>query len=173
MKKIAAIVLLISFVGIGWTIRQHKDTNAKIKAVFMYNFTKYIEWPESYRSGDFIICIFGDSPLISELNDMAVSKTAGSRHFKVQKINSANEIGKCNILFVPEAKTEELTKLAALLKGKSTLIISESPEATKKGAIINFIVVNNKQKFELNTTNAENHGLLVGTILKKLAIVVD
>ena len=51
------------------------DTNSKMKAIFIMNFTKLIEWPKAYREGDFVVGVVGESPLYTELIKMAKTKT--------------------------------------------------------------------------------------------------
>jgi len=72
--------------------------NYKQYTIFIYSFTRYVQWPEPYNQGDFEILIMGDSPILEELNKMAQSKKIGDRAIKVIKITSVSEIRKCNML---------------------------------------------------------------------------
>jgi Fe-S cluster assembly iron-binding protein IscA len=150
---------------------QKDDTNAKIKAVFLYNFTRYFEWPA--KEGNFVITIIGDNPgLVAELNKMAASKMVGSQKIEVQNHQSINSAEKSNILFILPDKSSQLADAMAKYKGKGTLIITEKSGLAKVGATINFIVEENKQKFELNKTAAAKAGLKVGSTLEQLAASV-
>jgi YfiR/HmsC-like len=80
---------------------------------------------------------------------------------------------KCQMLFVNTDKSDLLPKIIAKLKGKSTLVISEKEGAIKSGSIINFIIKDSKQKFELSVNNAEKSSLRVSKTLLPLAIEVN
>ena len=148
------------------------DTNAKIKAVFLYNFTKYIEWPKEERSGKFVFGVLGNSPLYTELSNMSKTKKVNGSPIEVKKFNSPNEINGCHVIYVPPASSGKWTEVLKKVSGKSTLLVSEKPGLAKQGAIINFVVKDNRQKFELNLSNAQKHELKVSSSLEALAIVV-
>lgn len=78
--------------------------NENVKAVFIYNFTKYISWPQSESSGDFIVGVLGSPAMESSLNALAAKKKVGTRDIKVLNFNSFDAIQKCHILFVGNAK---------------------------------------------------------------------
>jgi len=150
------------------------DTNAKIKAVFIYNFTKYIEWPSSYQSGEFTIGILGDNPtLFNELTKMSKVKKVANQSFSIKSYNLVSEVDNPHILYIPNDKAAELSEAVKKLKGKSTLIVTEKPGLAKLGSAINFIIVGNRQKFELNKSTAEQHKLKVASTLENLAVMVN
>lgn len=155
------------------TYNQTIDTNAKIKAMFVYNFTKYIEWPQNYKDGNFVIGILGNSSLFSELNSMANSKKAGAQSFEIKNFSSASSVSKCHMLIIASDITSGFSDALSKIKNNSTLIITEKPGLAKQGSAINFVVQNNKQAFELNKANLEKYDLKVSSNLLALAIVVD
>lgn len=148
------------------------DTNSKIKAVFIYNFTKYIEWPSTYKKGSFKVAVVGETPLYNELSKMAQTKKVAGQSFEVKKYKSVTEIEKCHIVYLPKEKTESLPKLLSKVKQYSTLIVTEQTGLIDKGAGINFVIQNNKQKFELNKRNVEKQKLKVSSNLEALAFSV-
>lgn len=148
-----------------------KATEAKIKVVYLYNFTKYIQWPPEYQAGDFIIGVLNGSPaLLNELTKMASSKTAGSQRFIIKNYKTVAEIGKCNMLYVPEGSNSLLGDALKKVKGLSTLLVTEFEGDAKKGAAINFVIKDNKQEFELNKGNAEKCHLEINSSLSALAV---
>lgn len=178
MKRIASIILVTVLpIVTAFTpsaSSQKVDTNAKIKAVFIYNFTKYIEWPENYKSGEFTIGILGDSQaLFNELDKMSKVKKVNNQSFSIKSIEEVSNLGNPHILYIPEDSTDQLNKALSQLKGKSTLVITEKPGLAKQGAAINFIVVGNRQKFELNKNTIETRNLKVASVLEQLAVLVN
>lgn len=169
-KYLIILVLLVS----GFSFVQNIDTNAKIKAVFLYNFTRYFEWPESKKSGNFVIYVVGkNEALVKELNKMAETKTVGNQ--KMEIINTPVYDGKSkpHMLFMLPDVSKSIGDVTAKLKGKGTLIIAEKEGAAKTGAAINFVVIENKQKFEYSKTSAVKAGLKTSEDFKALAIAVD
>lgn len=166
------IVLILMVFGFGFV--QNIDTNAKIKAVFLYNFTRYFEWPDAKKSGNFIIQVIGkNDALIKELTKMAETKVVGSQ--KLEIINSQSYDGKSkpHMLFLLPEMSKSIPDITSKLKGKGSLIIAEKEGAAKSGAAINFVIIDNKQKFEYSKNSAVKAGLKTSEDFKALAIAVD
>ncbi|MBY0426761.1 MAG: YfiR family protein [Cytophagales bacterium] len=149
------------------------DPNAKIKAIFIYNFTKYIEWPSSAKQGDFVIGVFGKTNITAELEKMALLKKAGNQTIVIKQLSSVNEITNCQMLFIAADKSSQIGNVMNKIKNNSILIVSEDPGMAKKGSAINFVPTGNKLTFELNRTAAQKHELNVSSSLNQLAILVD
>lgn len=150
-----------------------EEANARIKAIYIYNFTKYIEWPDNYKDGSFVIGFIGNnSALLSELSRMAGSKKVGNQSIEIRNISSIDDT-KFNIIFILSDNSSQLSEVISKTKGKSTLIVTEKPGLAKQGSAINFIIIDNKQKFELNKTNIEKYKLKVATSLVQMAQVVN
>jgi len=172
LKKIVSIFVLLFFLTSGFKLGTTVDTNAKIKAVFIYNFTKYIEWPQSYKEGEFTIGIVGETPLYSELIKMTETKKVANQTLEVKKFTSPTEVTKCHILFVTKENGSDLTAIIKKLKNNSTLLVTEENGLMEKGAGINFIIKDNRQKFELNKGNVEKYKLKISSNLEALAFTV-
>lgn len=153
---------------------QNIDTNAKIKAVFLYNFTRYFEWPDAKKTGNFIIHVVGkNDALVKELNKMAESKMVGNQ--KMEIVYSAAFDGKTkpHMLFLLPDVSKMIPDITSKLKGKGSLVIAEKDGAAKSGAAINFVIIENKQKFEYSKNSAVKAGLKTSEDFKALAIAVD
>lgn len=178
MRKIFAILLaVILLFSTGFTEKpavQKVDTNAKIKAVFIYNFTKYIEWPAADQEGEFKIGILGENPsLFNELDKMSKVKKVANRSFSIKTFSSIDDSNIPHILYIPDDSTNMLKEAVEKLKGKSTLIVTEKPGLAQQGSGINFVIVGNRQQFELNKNNVSRHNLKVASVLEKLAVLVN
>ena len=149
------------------------DTNAKMKALYVYNFTKYIDWPESYKQGNFIIGLLGETSIKQELDKVALTRKAVNQTIEVKQFASVDQIDNCHMLYVSKEKSGEFNAAVQKTKDKSTLVITEENGFAQKGAGISFIVVESRQKFELSKLNIEKRDLKVGSQLISLAIVVD
>ncbi len=143
-----------------------------IQANIIYRFTKYIEWPESKKKGDFIIGIIGDSPLAEELKKFITNKTAGDQKIIMKKFSSSSETYNCNILFISEDESSSLKKIALRTAGNPILLVSESDGLALKGACINFTIVSDHLKLEINKNNIERRNLNIASELLQLGITV-
>ncbi len=145
----------------------------KLHTVFIYNFTKHIEWPEAYRKGDFVIGVLGTSPIIGELENLATTRNVAGQNIVVQKFKKPEDIVQCHILYIPQSQSDEIGAAMAMVKNFSTLIIADKKGMANAGAAINFIVDGSKQKFEFKKSNATKYGLKVSSDLERLAVIVD
>ena len=151
------LVGLLSLAAYGSQAQQ--GTDYAIHANIIYRFTKYIEWPNDKKSGDFTIGIVGDSPLYDVLKDFVVNKTAGSQKIVIKKMSSSASSYNCNILFICEDESGKLKKIAGITAGTPVLILSESAGLARKGSCINFITVDEHLKLEINKSNIEQRNL--------------
>lgn len=145
----------------------------KLHPVYIYSFTKYVLWPETYKEGNFEILVIGDSPIIKELNAMAgAKKTPDNRTIVVTKINAPAEIKKCHVIFVPAGKSKQLPEIIEKVGTQSILIITEEEGLGLKGSNINFIVKDGKLVFELNQGSMTKQNLKASIELSRLAIQI-
>jgi Fe-S cluster assembly iron-binding protein IscA len=172
MKGFGRISVLVVFFLLSFVTRAADGTGAKIKVTFIYNFISYIEWPESYRQGTFVVAVLGHSPVFNEFVVLANKKKAGQQEFEVKNYISLDGISRCHILYVASDCRVPMKDILAKVKDYSTLIITEKSGMAKQGAAINFVVNNNKQQFELNKSNAEKYKLKVSSSLVNLSIPV-
>ena len=167
-KRFFTICLLVT--AFVFTSKAQAD---KLQAFFIYNFTKYIEWPADYQSGNFEILVLGNSTIDIYLKEIALSKKVGNQTIEIKKISSAGEISKCHILFISKEKSGELQNVISKIGSNNTLIITEKDGLASAGAAINFVIISDKQKFELNKRNVTKYGLKINNQLDGLAIIVN
>jgi hypothetical protein len=169
MKKIFFIsILFLTIFSVSYAQKE------KYQSLFIYNFTKYIKWPDSYHADKFVIGVIGNSTVLESLNAMAESKkkTGTGQSLEVKKYGSIGEIGDCNILFVSENVVASLGQIENQTSSKPILIVSDSPGMANKGSVINFVEQDGKIKFELNESQAVKRQLVVSGSLTSLAIII-
>ncbi len=164
MKNILIIVVLSLFTHLLY------GQSEKVQAMFIYNFTKYVEWPASSQTGNFTICVLGNSPIYEELIKIAEVKSAGSQPIVVKRVKSVTEVSNQHILFISNNKSKESQSALSQITSNPTLIITETDGMLKNGSAINFIMVDNKQRFEIKKENITNKGLTISSELEKFAI---
>lgn len=169
MKKVKYLFIIL-FIAL---VCKLNAQNEKFKALFMYNFTKYIEWPSNERSGDFIIGVLGNSPLTSELKTIAGKQKVGVQPIVVKVFETVEEIQKCHILFIPASKSAMLPAILSKTTSLSTLLVGESTGFASLGGCINYVSDGSKLKYEVSKSNIEKHGLVVSSSLISLGIEVN
>jgi hypothetical protein len=164
------ILTLLSVVAL--SMQTERDVNSNLKARYIFNFANMIEWPSALGKGNFNIGLFGESDnLYNELSKYN-SKSVGSQTIKVAQYNESN-VAACHILFVTKEQSDKTTAMVKKFKSKGTLIITEKEGSLKDGSIINFVIRNNRQSYELSKTNAGKHKLIIGKQLTELAAKVE
>ena len=166
MRKCVLLILFVMASSLGYA------QNYKTHVLYIFSFTKYVIWPEASSQGDFEIAVLGDTPLYEGLLDLAKAKKVGERNIKVTKIQNVSEIKTFNILFVPAAKSAQLTEVLNKVDTQSTLIITEEQGLGAKGSDINFLMKDGKLVFELNQAATSKHNLKVSNNLVSLAILI-
>jgi hypothetical protein len=143
-----------------------------LKAAFIYNFTNFVEWSSSSEE-QFVIGVLGNSLIAEPLEEIARTKMVRNKKIVIREFSSPDEITPCDILFVSKNSPFALEEIISSSIVKKTLVICEKRGAAVAGACINFVVVNDKLKFETNLNSINAAGLKVSSQLLKLAIVVN
>lgn len=151
---------------------QVKEKEADLKAVFIYNFTKYVDWEVNEPQNEFVIGIIGSSAVTKSLVEIAKTNSAKNKKISIRRFNSPDEIGNCHVLFITQKSPFALSSILNKT-GKGTLTISEEDGFAERGTAFNFIIVNDKLKFEANLKAIDAAGLKASSQLLKLAIIVN
>ena len=170
-KQILIKLIMSSFILLLCSVNLPAQ-NYQLHSVFLYSFTRYVQWPEELNNGDFDILVLGDSPILPELKKMADVKKVGDRIIKIYPIKNASEIRKCNILFIPSNKSGLIADILAKVGSSSTLVVTEQEGLGAKGSSINFISKEGKLAFEMNQAAMSKQKLKASTELTRLAIVI-
>jgi len=169
MKKL--LVILFIFIGMSsFSSKTYFATDYKFHSVYIYNFTKYIQWPSN--GAEFNISILGNQPeAVNAFKAMADAKSSSGKQYKVKVAKSAGDVSDCDILFIPSNYSKMAGDAMQKVAGSNTLVITEKEGMIAQGSGINFIIVDNKLKFELSKTNIDKAGLKVSSQLLQMAIL--
>jgi hypothetical protein len=153
--------------------QEAKPTEYQIKAAFLFNFAKFVQWPQTAFAGEtapFVIGILGENPFHEDLARMIRNKTVDEHPVLVREIRSPPEATNCHILFVSNSEKNRLPEIIKSLKGASVLTVAEMEHFTENGGMIDFILESGKIRFEINNEAAANAGLRISSKLLSLAI---
>jgi hypothetical protein len=146
-----------------------------LKLAFLYNFTKFVEWPAGSYSdpgASLAICIVGDDPFSPDLEGELRTRKVEGHPVEVKTLKSTDILGACHMVFVPAAEERQAVRIVSNLKGSNTLTVGESVGFASLGGIINLTVEENKLHFEVNTVAAERAGLKLSSKLLSMAKIV-
>ena len=172
MKSLYNILLTCFLLTASVLAAQAQEMDYGVHANIIYRFTKYIDWPENKKTGDFVIGLAGESPLYEYLKTFVVNKTVGNQKIIIKTYSSSAATFDCHILFVSENKSSSLKKIAARTAGIPILLVSEEEGLAQKGSCINFVIADDRLKLEINKTNIEQRHLNVATELLGLGKIV-
>lgn len=146
----------------------------QVKAAFLLNFTKFIEWPASaFDAPDspIVICILGDDPFGKTLDQIVAGEVVAGRKIVVQRIRRLPPIKSCQELFVYRQEKEVLKTLPAI--GPGVLTIGEGESFVRDGGMIAFVVENRRVRFGINESAAASAGLRLSSKLLNVAKSVE
>ncbi|MFL5754454.1 MAG: YfiR family protein [Bacteroidia bacterium] len=172
LKKL--LILAVFFCGCipGKVVAQ--DVDYKAYTLFVYNFMKYVEWPEAQSKGDFVVAVLGDSPISKELSALASTKKLKGRNIVIKKCNTPEETSGCHLLYISPSKSSSVKILKDQTKDKPVLIVGEREGLAKKGAGLSFVTLDEDElKFDINKKEIETHQLKISSSLLNLGIVVN
>lgn len=163
-------ILLMAWVPI--VFAQESD-ESKVKAAFVYNFTKFIQWPNStLPPGEtrMSLCILGEDHLGDAL-ELLTGKTVSGRTLSVRRIKGPDDAGRCQILYIGRSERDQARNILKGMK-EGILTIGEMNQFASSGGIINFGITESRVSFEINIDAAERAGLKISSQLLKLAKIV-
>ena len=163
-------ILTFSIVFTVLTIIQLNAQVEKFQAAYIFNFTRFVEWPADYLTGNFIIGVLGNDPVVKEIQDLASTKTIYGRKIDVKVFSNPSSISSCHILFVPENQSSKISDAKSKIQSQSVLLISYSSGGISSGSGINFVLSGSKLQFEIKKSNIIDQGLKVNTDLENLAM---
>jgi hypothetical protein len=142
-----------------------------IKAAFIYNFLKFVDWPPASGGGPITIGVIGSNPFGAALTQLN-GKSVKGRTIAVRQLNTVAEAEGCQVLFIPASDADRQRQILEALKSSSVLTVGESKGFAQRGGIINFVVQDDRVRFEVNPSAAERARLSISSEMLKLAHIV-
>lgn len=170
MKKMNVLVVAALLIS-GSVFSQERPLH-EVHSMMVFNFTKYVQWPDHATSGEFVIGVVGNADIYNTLNGWYGGKPRGSKTYIIKKFSSAAEVTDCHVLYIDKSKSSDFDAVNDKVKGKGTLVITDKSGLGEKGSGINFKTVDNKLKFELNQKAIEASNLKVSGALSSMAILI-
>ena len=174
LANIVRLCLALALVGIPLSARA--DTQPldeyQVKAAFLYNFAKFVDWPGeafSDSSAPLVIGVIGEDPFGGALDRAINGKTVSGRSLLVRRLKWGQDLRSCHILYISSSERKRLPQILQSLKGASVLTVGDMGQFNQRGGIINFILEANKVRFEINSHGADQARLRISSKLLTLA----
>jgi hypothetical protein len=150
--------------------QQNKPEEYQVKAVYLYNFGRFVEWPLTAVKNDlFKICVLGNDPFGPILDTTLAGEVIENRKLVAMRIASTRDAAGCKVLFISSSEAAHLKEILKTVDKAAVLTVSDMPGFTNGGGMIQFVLQENKVRFEVNLTAAERSGLTLSSQLLKVA----
>jgi hypothetical protein len=162
--------------GAGSLQAQPAKANAgQVQAAYLYNFGKFIKWPTvapANQSGSFVICVLNEDPFGATLQSTLSGESIGGKPVIVKRLAKAQDAEACHIFFIGAAQARDLKGILLDLDDSAVLTVSDMPDFSRRGGMIQFILDGDRIRFEINLEGAEKSHLVFPSELLKVAAAV-
>ena len=153
-------------------------TEYQVKAAFLFNFAKFVEWPvEAFAGADAAlqICVLGQDPFGHGFEEMIADKTVSGHRIEIIHPSGVPQAKSCQIIFVAASERSQVREILRGLRGACVLTVGDSEGFARMGGIINFVLDDGRVRFEINVKAAERAHLKLSSRLLTVArlIVTD
>ncbi len=164
---------ILAFCVFLFSVSQTHAQTEKIQSGIFYYFTTYIEWPPAKSTGDFVITVVGNDPIVSHLKDMAKAKRVGSRPIVVKQSSTIQAASESHIIFLGNDKLSQFSTALAVAASKNILLVTDMDGYGEKGAGINFFIKNGKPAYQINNGAIASCGLKSSSKLTSLGTEIN
>ena len=144
----------------------------QVKAAFLLNFTKFVEWPTAaFTAPDapITICVIGEDPFGTILDQTIEGESVNNHGVRARRLLPDGNLRSCHIVFISRSERERFAQIVSGLRGSSVLTVSELPGFADAGGVIEFIIEGGKARFYINAATAEDAGLKLSSRLLRVA----
>lgn len=166
LRRVLTLVLLVAAPA------GAQELEYPLKAAFLYNFVKFVEWPADAFAGErspLTICVYGTDPFGDTLDNVVRGETVGERGLIVQRPESLDDLRDCRVLFVSRSERPRFPEVLSRIQGEPVLTVGDTDGFLKAGGVINFVLEENKVRFLINPEAAGRSRLKISSKLLRLA----
>jgi hypothetical protein len=147
-------------------------TQEEVEAVYLYNFAKFATWPTKQKSDVLNLCVLGSDPFGASLDRIVEDEKIDSRHLVVRRLKDESSVEDCAILFIGDSESSHLDRDLLAVTHYPILTVSDIPGFTQAGGTIQFVVQDNRVRFQVNLNAARKCGITLSSQLLKVATEV-
>ena len=164
---------------LSWPVPTHaaaseKPTEYDVEAAYLFNFGKFVSWPTNppNRNRPLAICVIGEDPFGPSLDRIVSGETIGGRPVVDKRISNLEDVSDCSILYISSSEATRLNRILTAVKDAPVLTVSDIPDFTQRGGIIQFVLRENRVRFEVNLDPVQRDRLILSSELLKVAVNV-
>ncbi len=172
LRKSPAIIGALLFLGSHALLGQAVLDENKVKAVFLYNFTNFIEWPQSaFRSPDasFVIGFYGEEIFGNYLRETVSGETVSKHRIMIRRIREKDDIEGCHMIFIDKSDAGNAHHVVQLVRDLPVLTVSDAEDFVKAGGMLRLYREGDRMRIQINAERASAAGLKINPKLLKLA----
>ncbi|WP_372986688.1 YfiR family protein [Marinobacter sp.] len=147
------------------------SSEAEIKAAYLYNFTRFVEWKTPPETSNLSLCVLDDKEVWDAIQPIR-GRSAQGRTISLSLIDQIEQSDACQVMFVNSSAPRELSEIAERAISKGILTVSDMKGFIDSGGVIGYVKQGNVIKFEINLKAAKDAGLLINSRLLELAVRV-
>jgi hypothetical protein len=154
------------------TAQETRPSEYQVKAAFLLNFGKFVEWPTNAfacTNAPLVIGVFGNDPFHGDLEGVAAGQNINGHPVIVRQIKALPDLKACHILFIAASEKTRERELLKAVEGTGVLTVSETDDFIRAGGMINFIIEDSQVHFQINNNAARTARLSISSKLIKLA----
>lgn len=173
-RALLAVAISLASVSV-WAQSRMPAAEHEVKAAFLYQFGRYVEWPSDREQpgGPFVICVLGEDPFGAALDEIVKGKIVSGRQVAIRRIVGPVESRDCRILFVSRSEDDRLPALLKALEGRTVLTVGEGAQFTRRGGMVGFTSEDRKVRFVVNLAAAEAAKVRLSSQLLRIAASVE
>ena len=157
------------------TCRAQAFNEYQVKAAFLYTFAKFVEWPpQAFHSpsAPIAICILGDDPFGTFLDDAVRGKTVGDRPLAVYRMTDLTGVRDCNILFIAASERRRMSALLSAVASTGVLTVGDTAEFSAQGGVIGLQLDGERIRLKVNLPAAEKAKVRISSRVLSLATII-
>ena len=158
----------------GGSAQTQRPSEYDVEAAYLLNFLKFVQWPASLAgpSDSVPICVLGHDPFGAALDRIVSGEQIDGKNVVVRRLSKAADVDGCRVLFIDSSQSAQLPMTMASLNDTPVLTVSEIPDFVSRGGIIQFVLKQDRVRFEVNLFNAQRIGLTLSSQLLNVASAV-
>lgn len=170
-RALALLALACGLTGAAAPVSEYQ-----LKAVFLFNFAHFVEWPPAAEPRDnqpFVIGVVGKDPFGPALDDVVRGETVEHHPLAIERYPNAAQIGACQILFIPASELAHLDQVLAAVRGRSVLTVTDAEGPAPRGVIIGLVKRDNRIRLRIDLEAARAGNLIISSKLLRPAEIVQ
>lgn len=173
-RFLSSVLLIVGAMNL--TAQEPPSKEYQVKAVFLFHFTEFVDWPSASFPQDttpLVIGVLGEDPFGAYLDEVVRGETVKNRPLVVQRYRRAEDIRICHVLYISPASADRVEQVSASLKGRGVLTVGETQLFARSGGMIGFATVGGKLRLMINVEAARASKLIISSKLLRTAEIIS